>query len=113
MGANFANQAWPLLSIIALGFGLLALNVTGHYTLLALAHVKLVAMLNLAGGAAMLLVMFLLIPRFGLTGAAIGRLIYGPITLLMYGKLRVVLSPAKQLRPEVCPPFAVVRRDSL
>jgi O-antigen/teichoic acid export membrane protein len=93
MGATFASQAWPLLSIIALGFGLLALNVTGHYTLLALAEVRLVAMLNLAGGLAMLLMMFLLIPRYGLTGAAIGRLVYGPITLLIYGRLRALLSP--------------------
>jgi O-antigen/teichoic acid export membrane protein len=99
MGAPFASQAWPLLSIIAVGFGLLALNVTGHYTLLALAQVRLVAMLNLAGGAAMLLVMFLLIPRFGLTGAAIGRLVYGPITLLMYGRLRALLSPHTAPRP--------------
>jgi O-antigen/teichoic acid export membrane protein len=101
MGATFASQAWPLLSIIALGFGLLALNVTGHYTLLALAQVRLVAMLNLAGGAAMLLVMFFLIPRFGLTGAAIGRLIYGPITLLMYGRLRALLSPQVSPPPTV------------
>jgi O-antigen/teichoic acid export membrane protein len=112
MGASFASQAWPLLSIIAVGFGLLALNVTGHYTLLALAQVRLVAMLNLAGGAAMLFLMFLLIPRFGLKGAAVGRLVYGPITLLMYGRLRAMLSPARQLRLEVSPPFAIARRNS-
>jgi O-antigen/teichoic acid export membrane protein len=112
MGEPFASRTWPLLSIIALGFGLLALNVTGHYTLLALAQVRLVAMLNLAGGAAMLLVMFFLIPRFGLTGAAMGRLVYGPITLLMYGRLRVLLSPAGQLLAGVPPSFAVAGNDS-
>jgi O-antigen/teichoic acid export membrane protein len=92
MGASFAQQAWPVLSIVAIGFGFLALNVTGHYALLALRHVRLVSMLNLAGGAAMLLAMVLLAPRFGLAGAAIGRLLYGPITLLMYWRLRAVLS---------------------
>jgi O-antigen/teichoic acid export membrane protein len=93
MGAPFADQTWPVLSIISLGFGFLALNVTAHYSLLALAQVRLVAGLNLAGGAAMLAAMFLLAPRFGLAGIAGGRLLYGPITLLMYPRLRNLLSP--------------------
>ena len=93
MGAAFASGAWIVLSIVALSFGLLSLNVTAHYTLLALAHVRLVAMLNLLGGAAMLAVMFFLAPRFGLAGAAAGRLFYGPITLLMYVRLRNLLAP--------------------
>jgi O-antigen/teichoic acid export membrane protein len=93
MGPVFATKTWPVLSIIALSFGFLALNVTGHYTLLALAQVRLVAVLNLLGGAAMLITMFLLAPRLGLPGAAIGRLLYGPITLLMYFRLHKLLAP--------------------
>ncbi len=93
MGTTFAQQAWPVLSMVAVGFGFLALNVTAHYTLLALGQVRLVALLNLAGGAAMLFAMVLLAPRFGLAGAAIGRVLYGPITLLMYWRLRSILSP--------------------
>jgi O-antigen/teichoic acid export membrane protein len=100
MGASFAQQAWPVLSIVAIGFGFLALNVTGHYALLALGHVRLVSMLNLAGGAAMLLAMVLLAPRFGLAGAAIGRLLYGPITWLIYWRLRAALS-AEAVRPSL------------
>lgn len=92
MGAAFASGAWMVLSIVALSFGLLSLNVTAHYTLLALAHVRLVAALNLLGGAAMLAVMFLLAPKFGLPGAAAGRLMYGPVTLLMYARLRNLLT---------------------
>ena len=92
MGVTFAQQAWVVLSIVAMGFGLLALNVSGHYTLLALGKVKLVALLNLAGGSAMLAAMAFLTPHFGLTGAAVGRLVYGPITLLMYCQLRTMLT---------------------
>lgn len=94
MGANFASQAWLVLSIIALSFGFLSLNVTGHYALLALGQVRLVAVLNMLGGVAMLAVIFLLAPRFGLPGAAAGRLLYGPITLLLYVRLHKLLKPA-------------------
>jgi len=93
MGAAFASANWPVLSIIALSFGFLSLNVTAHYALLALAHVRLVAVLNLLGGGAMILVMSLLASRLGLPGAAAGRLLYGPITLLMYPRLWKLLSP--------------------
>ncbi len=93
MGAAFAQQGWVVLSIVALSFGFLSLNVTAHYALLALAQVRLVAVLNLLGGAAMLIAMFLLAPGFGLTGIATGRLLYAPITWLMYGRLHKVFSP--------------------
>ncbi len=92
MGPAFAQQAWIELSIIAVGFGFLGLNVTAHYALLALAQVRLVAMLNLAGGTLMMAAMMLLAPRFGLAGVAFGRLLYGPVTLLMYWRLRRMLS---------------------
>ncbi len=85
-----------VLSLIALSFGFLSLNVTAHYALLALTQVRLVALLNLAGGAAMLIAMFLLAPRFGLVGAATGRLLFGPITLLMYRRLYRLLLPAHE-----------------
>ncbi len=97
MGEAFAQQTWPVLSIVAVGFGFLALNITGHYTLLALGQVRLVAILNLAGGVLMLIVVAVLAPRIGLVGAAIGRLLYGPITLLMYSRLRSMLSTPSKL----------------
>ena len=92
-GAAFAEQASVVLSIVAVGFGLLALNITGHYALLALGQVRLVAMLNLVGGLAMLAVVTALTPRVGLLGAAVGRLLYGPITSMMYFRLCSMLSP--------------------
>jgi len=95
MGAAFAQQTWMVLSIVAAGFGLLALNITGHYALLALEQVKLVAIVNILGSAAMLAGVVCLAPRYGLVGAAIGRLFYGPITLLMYFRLHSMLVPKR------------------
>lgn len=112
MGAAFAAQGWMVLSIIALSFGLLSLNVTAHYALLALAHVRVVALLNLLGGAAMLIVMFLLAPRFGLAGAAAGRLLYGPITLLLYWRLHRALSPNSAENPPAFVQLAIGRTES-
>jgi O-antigen/teichoic acid export membrane protein len=107
MGAAFTQQTGMVLSIVAVGFGFLALNVTAHYALLAMGQVRLVSTLNVAGGAAMLVAMILLAPRFGLAGAAFGRLLYGPITLLMYWRLRSTLSPEPTLSSGRLAPLAV------
>ena len=92
MGPSFAQQAWIVLSIVAIAFALLALNITGHYALLALGSVRLVSTLNVAGGLAMMVTVALLAPRVGLWGAAVGRLLYGPVTLLMYFRLHSILT---------------------
>lgn len=112
MGAAFAQQNWVVLSMVALSFGFLSLNVTGHYALLAMTQVRLVAILNLLGGAAMLIAMFLLAPRYGLTGAAAGRLLYGPITLLMYLRLQRTLSPNRCRVPSEFAELAVSGTES-
>jgi O-antigen/teichoic acid export membrane protein len=110
MGPAVALQAGTVLSIVAVSFGLLGLNITGHYALLALGQVRLVSILNLAGGTAMLAVMMLLVPRYGLVGAAIGRLIYGPITLLMYWRLYRILS-SSTIRSSMLPALATVGQE--
>ncbi len=84
LGATFAQQFSPTLSIVTISFALLGMNVTGYYTLLASGKVRQATYINLMAGGAMLLAMSALIPRFGIAGAAAGRLIYGPITWLMY-----------------------------
>ena len=84
MGHAFAIRASTLLPLLAAGFALLSLNVTGHYTLLALGRVRLVAALNLAGGVTMLLAIAILVPRIGEAGAAWSRLLYGAVTCLAY-----------------------------
>jgi O-antigen/teichoic acid export membrane protein len=88
MGQAFAHHTWLVLTLLAISFGFLGLNVTGHYTLLALGEAKYVTYLNLVAGTITLLTIGALIPRFGLVGAAAGRLLYGPITWVMYLKIR-------------------------
>jgi len=73
--------------------------------LLALGRARLVSLLNLAGGTAMLVAMILLAPRFGLVGVAAGRLLYGPVTLVMYWHLRSILSLGPSARSETPGPL--------
>ena len=87
LGTAFSRPPSFLFTTMAVGFALLGMNVTAHYALLAVGQVKVVTYFNLVAGAAMLLLMLLLIPGHGLQGAALARLIYGPITCLAYLQL--------------------------
>jgi O-antigen/teichoic acid export membrane protein len=84
VGHDFAQQSWPMFSILGASSALLAMNVTAHYGLLAAGRVKLVTSTNLAAGTAMLLMMILLTPHFGTVGTATAWLIPGPFTCLLY-----------------------------
>jgi O-antigen/teichoic acid export membrane protein len=95
MGPHFAAETPLLLPILAISFGALALNVVPYYALLAMGHVRLVTILNLIGGVATIVLAAILIPSFGLTGAAIGRLLYGPITWISYFRLMKLMSASK------------------
>jgi len=97
MGQAFADHTAGLLPLLALGFGLLALNVTGHYTILALGKIRIVTGLNVAGGVCMLTVMALAVQKHGVHGAAWARLVYGPITCLLYVPLLLRL---RKVAPE-------------
>jgi O-antigen/teichoic acid export membrane protein len=103
MGQEFARQSSLVLTIIAASFALLALNVTAHYAMLAIGMVRSVTFINLAAGAAVLLLMLMLTPRFGVTGTACARLIYGPITWAMYLPLwrRLQASTASTSEPPI------------
>jgi O-antigen/teichoic acid export membrane protein len=91
MGKGFATQAWLALTFLSVAAGLLAINVTLHYSLLAVGCIRHVVVLNLIAGGVMLALMAILIPRFGIVGSALGRIVYGPVTWLMYSKLNGVL----------------------
>ncbi|HXC94886.1 MAG TPA: oligosaccharide flippase family protein [Edaphobacter sp.] len=94
IGSAFDQQPQFIFPIIVLSFAFLGLNITAHYALLAAGQVRIVTGLNLLAGVTMLLLMALSIPGHGLEGAALSRLIYGPITCLAYIRLRdVVWSP--------------------
>ena len=84
IGPAFAWQPPLIFPTIVCSFAFLGMNVTAHYALLAVGQVKIVTYLNLFAGIVMLLGMAILIPRQGLQGAALARLVYGPITCLTY-----------------------------
>jgi len=84
IGTAFGQQSPLMFPIIACSFALLGMNVTAHYVLLAAGQVRVVTFLNLLAGVAMLVLMALLIPRHGQPGAAVARLVYGPVTCLTY-----------------------------
>jgi O-antigen/teichoic acid export membrane protein len=103
MGQDFAQQAWPVLSILATSFVLFAMNITAYYALLAVGRIRLVVTVNLAAGMAMLPLMAWLTPRFGIVGTACGWLITGPITCLLYLPLYRMFrdGPAESARPAI------------
>lgn len=108
MGKGFATHAWLSLTLLSVAAGLVAVNVTWHYSLLAIGSIRYVALLNLIAGAAMLALMAFLIPRFGVVGAALGRIVYGPVTWLMYFRLNNVLrSPHIASQPAAVGTIAV------
>jgi O-antigen/teichoic acid export membrane protein len=84
VGDAVAETAAPVLTIIVWSSALLGLNVTATYALMALGRVRVVTWLNLVGGAAMLLMMSYLTPRFGIQGMAVARLSYALIPLFLY-----------------------------
>jgi O-antigen/teichoic acid export membrane protein len=83
-GDAIARSSVTVLPIIVWSTALLGLNVTGTYTLFALGRVRTVTWLSFAGGTAMLMMMVYLLPRFGIAGLAVSRLVYGATTLLLY-----------------------------
>jgi O-antigen/teichoic acid export membrane protein len=91
-GVDIARSSTGIFPVIVWSSALLALNVTGTYSLLAFGRVRIVTWVNLAAGATMLLLMMWLLPRFGAYGLALARLSYGSITLLLYLPLVFQLS---------------------
>jgi O-antigen/teichoic acid export membrane protein len=92
-GEAIARSGAPLLPLVAWGSALLGLNVTGTYAMLALGRVQTVTWLNLVAGATMLLLFWYQLPRYGMSGIADSRLVYGFITLLIYVPLVLLLRP--------------------
>jgi O-antigen/teichoic acid export membrane protein len=91
IGPSFGQQPRLMFPTIVCSFAFLGMNVTAHYALLAVGHVRVVTYLNLLAGIVMLLVMAMLIPKHGLLGAAFARLVYGPITCLGYFHLYKII----------------------
>jgi O-antigen/teichoic acid export membrane protein len=100
LGEDFAEHASVTLSIMAVGFALVGLDVTGFYVLMALGRIKMIALVNMAAAIAMLAAIAILAPRFGIVGAAVGRLVFGPITWIIYRPLYGALRKTQNIRSE-------------
>lgn len=109
-GAAIAQEGSRLLPIIASSAALSALGVTGTYSMLAMGHVRIVTLLNVLGGVAMLGSVHWLLPRFGLQGIGYARLLYSPFTLAVYLPLLLLL--IRSARPTVIKPNTVVCEES-
>ena len=101
VGASVAEESVKILSPIVWGFALMGLNVTGYYTMLALGQVRTVTVLGIAGGAAMVSLMALLLPKMGIMGLVLARLSYGAISLLVYPFMLFVLSSNNKSKSRV------------
>ncbi|MGH9734826.1 MAG: oligosaccharide flippase family protein [Candidatus Acidiferrales bacterium] len=87
MGSAFAGRTHVVLAVLAVAFCALSINVAPHFTLLGLGKVRFVSLMNVLGGALSLGAAALLIPPFGLLGAAAGRLFYGPAISMNFVKV--------------------------
>jgi O-antigen/teichoic acid export membrane protein len=84
MGNQIANDGHIVLALLAAAYALLAVNVVPHYALLAFGRVRFVAGLNFASGLFLVAAMAVLVPAFGLVGAAIGRITYSLVLVVPY-----------------------------
>jgi O-antigen/teichoic acid export membrane protein len=84
MGTQVANDGHLALALLAVAYVLMALNVVPHYALLAFGRVRLISGLNLGAGILLTLLMASLVPTFGLTGAAMGRIAYSLLLAIPY-----------------------------
>jgi O-antigen/teichoic acid export membrane protein len=91
-GLGLASQCAALLPVIAWSTAFTALGVTGGYSMLALGRARTLTLFTLAGGVLMCTSMWALATRFGLQGMAWSRMIYGPVTCLVYFPLLMSLS---------------------
>ena len=76
------DPQWHVVLLLTLNFLVLACNVAPYYLLLALGHSRMVSMITTCGVLVALLLMLVLIPRFGMAGAALARLAYGAAALI-------------------------------
>jgi O-antigen/teichoic acid export membrane protein len=90
-GAGLAAGPFGAARLLTLNFALLACNVAPYYLLIALGHAKTVSVITTGSMLAALLLMALLIPRYGLEGAALARLAYGFGALMLLERAQRLL----------------------
>jgi O-antigen/teichoic acid export membrane protein len=85
------DPQWQVALLLTLNFLVLACNVAPYYLLLALGHSKMVSVITAGGMLVALLLMTVLIPRFGMAGAALARLAYGAAALIFLVRAHRIL----------------------
>ena len=107
-GPEVARRAARILLPIVVGTALMGLSVTGTYAMQALGRFRTVALINLGGRAAMLLLMIELLRHQGLQGLALSRVFYGSVSLLVYlPLLRELRSGEKAWEHAAAQPIAI------
>ncbi|MGA8528554.1 MAG: polysaccharide biosynthesis protein [Acidobacteriaceae bacterium] len=106
-GAAVAHTAAAVLPPIVFGSALMGLSVTGTYAMQALGLFRTVALLSIAGRAAMLPLLLALLHHHGLHGLADSRLIYGAVALIVYLPLLAKLRITRDTPASLPVPYAV------
>jgi len=91
-GSAIQDPHWHLALLLILNFLVLACNVAPYYLLLALGHTRTVSVVTTSGMLVSLLLMIVLIPRLGVTGAALARLAYGAAALIFLVQAHRILN---------------------
>ncbi len=111
-GPATSASARPILASIVVGSALASLSVTGTYALQALRQFRTVALISLAGKAAMIPLMIELLRHHGVQGLALSRLFYGAAALLVYAPLIKQLNTgAREEASGPLSPFAMQTRE--
>lgn len=90
-GVELAQRCATLLPVIVWSTAFAGLGVAGAYSMLALGHARTLTFFTLVGGVLMTGSMGWLARSYGLQGMAWSRMIYGPITCMVYFPLVVFL----------------------
>jgi O-antigen/teichoic acid export membrane protein len=84
---RFAAENSSICIVLLFAYGLLSFNIPCHFLLLGMNFAKYVALVNALAGLLSILFSIFLLPQ-GIIAFAIGKLIYAPVTLLNFIKLR-------------------------
>ncbi|HTC44385.1 MAG TPA: oligosaccharide flippase family protein [Steroidobacteraceae bacterium] len=98
-GGMLRDPQWHVTLLLTLNFLVLACNVAPYYLLLALGHSRAVSVISSGAMAVALLLMMVLIPRYGMAGAALARLAYGVATLVFLAQAHRVLKLQRAAGP--------------
>jgi O-antigen/teichoic acid export membrane protein len=90
-GIELAQKCAPLLPVIVWSNAFAGLGVTASYSMLGLGRPKMLTCFTLAGGALMTASMGWLAGHYGLQGMAWSRMLFGPITCMVYIPLLMLL----------------------